>query len=40
LIPPDATIATKGGKAAPKTPIDMLGDDPELLEPEFADFAA
>jgi hypothetical protein len=40
LISPDAAIATEGGKAAQETPIDTLDDDPELLEPEFVDFAA
>jgi hypothetical protein len=39
-IPPDATIATEGGKAALEPPIDLLNDDPELHEPEFVDFAA
>jgi len=39
-IPPDATIATEGGKAAPEQPIDLLNDDPELHEPEFVDFAS
>jgi uncharacterized protein YifE (UPF0438 family) len=39
-IPPDATIAIEGGKAAPEPPIDLLKDDPELHEPEFVDFAA
>jgi hypothetical protein len=39
-IPPDATIATEGAKAAHEPPIDLLNDDPELHEPEFVDFAA
>jgi hypothetical protein len=39
-IPHDAAIATEGGKAAQEPPIDMLNDDPELLESEFVDFAA
>jgi hypothetical protein len=39
-IPPDATIAIEGGKAAPEHPIDLQNDDPELHEPEFVDFAA
>jgi hypothetical protein len=39
-IPPDATIANEGGKAAQEPPIDMLSDDSELLELEFVDFSA
>jgi hypothetical protein len=38
-IPPDATIATEGGKAAQEPPIDMLNDGPDPHEPEFVDFA-
>ena len=39
-IPPHATIATEGGKAAQKTPNDMKDDESELLEPGIVDFSA
>jgi hypothetical protein len=39
-IPHDEAIATEGGKAAEEPPIDMLSNDPELLEPKFVDIAA
>jgi hypothetical protein len=32
-IPPYATIAIEGGKAAPEPPIDLLNDDPEARAP-------
>jgi hypothetical protein len=39
-IPPYATIAIEGGKAAQEPPIDMLNDDSKLLELEFVGFSA
>jgi hypothetical protein len=39
-IPPNATIATEGGKAAQEPPIDLPNEDSELLELEFVDFSA
>jgi hypothetical protein len=33
-------MATEVGKAAQEPSIDMMNDDPELLEPEFVDFTA
>ena len=39
-IPPHATIATEGGKAAQYTPNDMMNDESELIEPGIADFSA
>jgi hypothetical protein len=38
--PLNAAIATEGGKEAQEPPIDLLNDDPELLQPEFVDFTA
>jgi hypothetical protein len=37
-IPPDATLSTEGGKAAPEPPIDMLDDEPEPTASEIVDF--
>jgi hypothetical protein len=37
-IPPDATTAAKGGKAARKPPIDLLDDEPEPTASEIVDF--
>jgi hypothetical protein len=32
-IPPKATVATEGGKAAQEPPIDLLNDDPRFSSP-------
>ena len=39
-IPPHATTAVEGGKAAQETRNDMMNDESELLEPGIVDFSA